>query len=118
MPELHLKQLGFTYSACGPFLRYKKRIQKIKETRDTKYIYKNELDKACFQHDIVYGYFKDSTKRTTSDNFLREFFNFLKLQAIQNMMDIKEVLFLWFINFLIKSQQIVVLKMKFWKISS
>ena len=71
MPELHLKQLGFTYSACGRFLRYKKRIQKIKETRDTKYIYKNELDKACFQHDIVYGYFKDSTKRTTSDNFLR-----------------------------------------------
>ena len=49
MPEMHLKQPGFTYSACGPFTKNKERIQKFKETGDTKYIYRNELDKACFQ---------------------------------------------------------------------
>ena len=47
MPEMHLKQPGFTYSACGPFTKNKERIQKFKETGDTSYIYKNELDKAC-----------------------------------------------------------------------
>ena len=55
---MHLKQPGFTYSACGPFTKNKKRIQKFKETGDTSYIYKNELDKACFQHDMAYGDFK------------------------------------------------------------
>ena len=45
MPEMHLKQSGFTYSACGPLTKIKERIQKIKKTRDTKYIYKSELDK-------------------------------------------------------------------------
>ena len=59
MPKMHLKQPGFTYSACGPFAKIKKRIQKLKKTGDTNYIYKNELDKACFQHDMVYGDFKD-----------------------------------------------------------
>ena len=55
MPEMHLKQPGFTYSACGPFYRNKQRIQKFMQTADTNYIYKNELDKACFQCDIAYG---------------------------------------------------------------
>ena len=50
----------------------KERIQKFKETGDTKYIYKNELDKACFQHDMAYGDFKDLAKRTASDKVLRE----------------------------------------------
>ena len=59
MLEMHLKQPGFTYSACGPFTKNKKRIQKFKETVDLRYIYKNELDKACFQHDVAYGDFKD-----------------------------------------------------------
>ena len=45
---MHLKQPGFTYSACGPFTKNKERIQKFKETGDASYIYKNELDKACF----------------------------------------------------------------------
>ena len=58
MPEMHLKQPVFTYSACGPFTKKKERIQKFKETGDTSYIYKNELDKACFQHDMAYGDFK------------------------------------------------------------
>ena len=48
MPEMHLRQLGFTYSACGPFSKNKQRIQKFKEMEDTSYIYKNELDKAYF----------------------------------------------------------------------
>ena len=59
MPDMHLKQPGFTYSACGPFTKNKERIQRCKETGDTSYIYKNELDKACFQHDMGYGDFKD-----------------------------------------------------------
>ena len=58
MPEMHLKQPGFTCSAFGPFTKNKERIQKFKETGDTSYIYKNELDKACFQHDMACGDFK------------------------------------------------------------
>ena len=61
MPEMHLKQLGLIYSACGPFSKNKERIQKFKEKGDTSYIYKNELDKACFQYDTAYGDFKDNT---------------------------------------------------------
>ena len=57
MPEMHLKQPGLTYSACGPFSKSKERIQKFKETGDKNFIYKYELDKACFQHDMAYGDF-------------------------------------------------------------
>ena len=71
MPEMHWKQPGFTYSACGPFTENKERVEKFKETRDTSYIYKNKLDKACFQHDMAYGDFKDLARRTASDNVLR-----------------------------------------------
>ena len=53
LPEIHLKQPGFSYSVCGLYTKNKERIQKSKETGDTSYIYKNELDKACFQHDMV-----------------------------------------------------------------
>ena len=63
MSEMHLKQLGFTYSACGLFTKNKERIQKFKETGDTNYIYKNKLDKACFQHNMAYGDSKDLEKR-------------------------------------------------------
>ena len=72
MPEIHLKQPGFIYSACGPFTKNKERIQKFKETGDTSYIYKSELDKACFQHDMTYGHFKDLKRRTASDKILRD----------------------------------------------
>ena len=58
-PELHLKQPGFTISACGPFTRNKQRIKKIMQTGDTNYICKNELDKACFQHNMAYGKYKN-----------------------------------------------------------
>ena len=72
MPEMHLRLPQFVYSACGPFTKNKERIQKFKETGGTSYIYKNELDKACFQHDMAYGDFKDLTKRTAADKLLRD----------------------------------------------
>ena len=72
MPEMHLKQPGFTYSACGPFTKNKERIQKFMQTEDMNYIYRQDLDKACFQHDMAYGKYKDLTKRTQSDKFLRD----------------------------------------------
>ena len=72
MPEMHLKQPRFTYRACGPFTKNKERIQKFKGTGDTNYIYKNELDKACFQHEMAYGDFKDLKRRTFSDKVLRD----------------------------------------------
>ena len=72
MPEMHLKQPGFNYSVCGPFTKNIKRIKKFKEIEDTSYIYKSELDKACFQHDMAYGDFKDLEKRTIADKILRD----------------------------------------------
>ena len=65
MPEMHLKQPGFTYSVCGPYTKNKERTQKFKETGDTKCIYRNELDKASFQHYMAYGDFKDLAKSTS-----------------------------------------------------
>ena len=63
MPE---RQPQFTYSACGPFTKHEQRIQKFRETADTNYIYKNELDKDCFVHDAAYSDSKDLTKRTVA----------------------------------------------------
>ena len=48
IPERHLKQPGFTYSACGLFTKSKERIERFVKTGITDFIYKNELDKACF----------------------------------------------------------------------
>ena len=67
MPEMHFNQPGFTYSTYGPFTKNKEWIQKFEEAGDTKYIYKNKLDKACFEHDMGYRYFKYLTRRTASD---------------------------------------------------
>ena len=67
MPEMHLRQSQFVYSACGPFTRHKERIKKFKQTSDTRYIYRNELDKACFQQDSAYADHKDLINRTKSD---------------------------------------------------
>ena len=69
---MHLKQPGFTYSACGPFTKIKERIEKFLQTGNTDFIYKNELDKACFQHDMAYGKSKDLVKRTQSDKVLKD----------------------------------------------
>ena len=72
MPEIHLKQPQFVYSACGPLTRHKERIKKFKQTGDTRYIYRNELDKACFQQDSAYADHKDLIKRTEADKVLRD----------------------------------------------
>ena len=69
---MHLRQPQFTCSACGPFTKNKERIQKFQETGDSRYIYENELDKACFQHDMAYRDFKNLAKRTAADTVLRE----------------------------------------------
>ena len=72
MPELHLKQPGFTYSVCGPFTRNKERIEKLMQAGNTDFIYKNDLDKACFQNEMAYVKSKKLAKRTESDKVLRD----------------------------------------------
>ena len=66
---MHLRQPQFTDSACGPFTKHKQRIQKFKQTGDTNYIYKNELDKDCFAHDAAYSDSKDLTKKLLQIKF-------------------------------------------------
>ena len=68
---MRLKQPGLTYSACGPFTKSKERIQKFMQTGNTDYICKNNLDQACFQHNMVYGKYKDLNKRAESDKVLK-----------------------------------------------
>ena len=72
MPEMHLRQPGFTYSACGPFTKNKERIKKFKEIRDSRYIYQNKLDKACFQYNMDHGDYQDFNSRTDADKVLRD----------------------------------------------
>ena len=67
MPEVHLKQPSFTYTACDPLTKNKERIEKFVQTGNTNFIYKYELDKACFQHDMAYSKSKVLAKRTQSD---------------------------------------------------
>ena len=125
MPQMHLRQLGFRYNACGPFTKNKEKIKKIKETGVSRYIYHNELDRACFQHDMAYGDFKNLTRRTASSSKEAASSKYcvmkhLILVKIQSMVDMKWVLLQWFINFLIKklllrvtiNLQVKLLKMK------
>ena len=72
MPEMHLRQPRFVYSACGPFTRHKERIKEFKRTGVTPYIYRNELDKACFQHDSADADHKDLINRPEADKVLRD----------------------------------------------
>ena len=72
MPEMHLRQPKFAYGACGSFTRHKERIKEFKQTGNTRYIYRNKLDKACFQHDSAYADHKDLINRTKSDKVLRD----------------------------------------------
>ena len=72
MPEMHLRQPRFVYSACGPFTRHKERIKEFKRTGDTRYIYRNELNKACFQHDSAYADHKDLINRSEADKVLKD----------------------------------------------
>ena len=104
-----MKQPGFTYSAGSPFAKNKERIKKFKETGESRYIYQNELEKACFQHDMSYEDFKDLNRKTAADIIIRD----LILLKIQIMMDINVVLLQWFIIFLIKKLQVEQLKIKY-----
>ena len=72
MPEMHLKQPGFTNRACGPFTKNKERIEKFMKTGNTDFSYKNDLDKTCFQHDMAYGKSKDLARKTEPDKVLRD----------------------------------------------
>ena len=104
MHKMHLGQSGFNYSATGPFTKNKDRIQKFKETGDSRYIYQNELEKVCFQHEMTYGDFKALPTRTISDKLLHnKVFNILILLKIQNMIDVSVELLQCFTIFLIKS---------------
>ena len=100
MPEMHLKQTGFTYSASIPFTKNKERIQKFKETEDSQCIYQNEQDKASFQDDMANGDFKDLTRRKLLIKYCM--IKHLILLKILNMMDINADLLQWSINFFIK----------------
>ena len=106
MPEMHLRQPGCTYGACGPLTKNEQRIQRFMETGDTNYIYRNELDKAYFQHDMAYN-FKDLKRRTSGDKVLRgKAYNITNNLSRHNSYE-----GLW-PNFSIKKQKELVLKMK------
>ena len=89
MPEMHLRQPGFTHSACRQFNKNKERIKKFTETGEFRYIYQKKLDKVCFQHDMAYGDFKDLNKRTAADTALCD----KAYNIAKNMMDISMDLF-------------------------
>ena len=72
MPELHLKQPGFTYCACGPFTKHCERIQEFRETGNLKHLHRNELGKAFFVHDAAYSDSKNLAKITISDKILKD----------------------------------------------
>ena len=72
MPEIHLKQQGFTYSAGGPFTKHRRRIKTFREKYHLKYLYRNELDKACFSHNAAYSDCKDLAKRTIPGKILED----------------------------------------------
>ena len=112
MPEMNLRQAGFTYIAWGPFTKKKERTQKPKETGDSKYIYQNEIDEACFQHDMAY---KDFKVKGFLELELPNKYYMIKhfiLLNIQNIMDVNADLLEWFINFSIKSLLVGILKVK------
>ena len=109
MDEMHLREPGFIYSACGQFTKTENTAFK-KRTDDSQYIYQNELDKACFQHDMAYGDFKDLTRRTTSDQILRgKAFNIARSPKYDGY---QRGLASSFTNSLIKKLLVAVLKMR------
>ena len=89
MPEMHLRKPRFVYSACGPFTRHKERTNEFKRTGDACYIYRNELDKACFKHDVAHAKYKDVENRLIADDKLQN--NVYNIARILNMMVIKDV---------------------------
>ena len=116
MSEMHLEKPRFTYSDSGPFTKNKERIKKFKETEDSICIYQNELDKARFPHDMVYGDFKELPRRTTSDEILLDkAFNIAKNSRYDGYQrGLASMLY----NFFDKKLELVLLKMKSVKIKN
>ena len=116
MSEMHSKKPRFTYSDSGPFTKNKERIKKFKETEDSICIYQNELDKARFPHDMVYGDFKELPRRTTSDEILLDkAFNIAKNSRYDGYQrGLASMLY----NFFDKKLELVLLKMKSVKIKN
>ena len=85
MSAMLLMESLFTYSGCKLFTKVKEGIRK---TEDSRYIYQNELNKACFQHGMTYGDFKDLPRRTAYDKVLHDktfdVVNNLKYDRYQN----------------------------------
>ena len=110
IPEMHLRQPGFTYSACRPFTKKKERIEKFKETGDLRYIYQNDLSKACFQNDMAY---MEILKICLEEQLKIKYYviNYLILLKIQNMMGINAELLQNFTKLLIKKLLVVLLTM-------
>ena len=79
MTEMHLRQPGFTYSACGPLTRNNERIQTFKQAGDSRYIYQNELDIVSFKQNMAYEDFKNLIRRTAAAKILHnKVFNIVK----------------------------------------
>ena len=87
MFKLHLKEPGFTYSACGQFTKHREVIQKLSETGNSNYLWRNELEKACFNRDAPYFDSKELAQKTVSEKILKD----RAYETARNhMMDIKE----------------------------
>ena len=71
MPEMHLRQPRFVYSACGTFTSHKERIKEFKRTGNINLLYRNALDKACFKHDPAYAKYKDVENRLIANDKLK-----------------------------------------------
>ena len=85
MPEMPLKQPGFTYSACGPFTKNTEGIEKIIQAGNTIYIYKIDLNKACFQHDMDYGKIKKEHLYELHNQFQMKIQDFTELKVTHNL---------------------------------
>ena len=116
MSEMHLIQLRLPYSVCGAFTKNKEGIKIFIETGDLRYIYQNELDQACFQHDMAYRDFIDLNE----EQLLIKYYviKHLILQKIRSFRDISVDLLQWFINFLRKNLLVEKLKMKLFLIKN
>ena len=108
MPKIHLRQdtalskPEFIYSGCVPFTKNNQRIQKVKETRDSRHIYQSELDYARFQHDMIILNIYQEEQPLIKYYEIR----LLILLKIQTKMDMKVDLLQWFLHFLIKKQDV------------
>ena len=72
MPELRLRQLGFTDSASGPFTKHRQRIRKFIGRGGLNYGYKNEVHNSCYADNVEYSDCKEFAKRTLSDKISQD----------------------------------------------